>query len=363
MYYINIDWLNNLNLKEPTTLDELYNVLVAFRDNDPDKNNINDTIPMSGQHGVSGNDSSLLIINAMGYVNSRIDVIDDKVVFVPNEDNYKHALEYMNKLFVEKLLDQEYFTQSPESYIANIDSLKYGLYYLKRQPTGKNVDGKYITQYKTFAPLTSEYNSVKTIGLSSGITSGAFVITSKCKYPEAMIRWADFLFSEEGTVMGRFGPVFDSWEGQTGIRWKTTDDGKKYWEPVMPKDFTAPYYEYRGKFLIPLGIPWFIDEKIHNYQMAGDPLQSTTKKNVLDNTMQYSRQGFPKTYFSDVEQEDVNSLQTDIFTYVNQMEANFIIGRESLEKWDDYINTLKAMGVDELIMIYQTAYQRWIDAN
>jgi putative aldouronate transport system substrate-binding protein len=45
------------------------------------------------------------------------------------------------------------------------------------------------------------------------------------------------------------------------------------------------------------------------------------------------------------------------------MEANFIIGRESLEKWDDYINTLKAMGVDELIMIYQTAYQRWIDAN
>ena len=37
------DWLNNLGLKAPTTLDELYDVLYAFTYNDPDKNGKNDT--------------------------------------------------------------------------------------------------------------------------------------------------------------------------------------------------------------------------------------------------------------------------------------------------------------------------------
>ena len=37
------DWLDNLGLKAPTTLDELYDVLYAFTYNDPDKNGKNDT--------------------------------------------------------------------------------------------------------------------------------------------------------------------------------------------------------------------------------------------------------------------------------------------------------------------------------
>ena len=37
------DWLNNLGLKAPTTLDELYDVLYAFTYNDPDKNGKDDT--------------------------------------------------------------------------------------------------------------------------------------------------------------------------------------------------------------------------------------------------------------------------------------------------------------------------------
>ncbi|MGG1515503.1 extracellular solute-binding protein [Paenibacillus oryzisoli] len=42
------DWLDNLGLRTPTTLDELHDVLKAFTKNDPDKNGKNDTFGLGG---------------------------------------------------------------------------------------------------------------------------------------------------------------------------------------------------------------------------------------------------------------------------------------------------------------------------
>jgi len=43
--WINQEWLNRLDLAMPTTSDELYDVLCAFRDRDPNNNGIQDEIP------------------------------------------------------------------------------------------------------------------------------------------------------------------------------------------------------------------------------------------------------------------------------------------------------------------------------
>ena len=45
--FINKKWLDNLGLKMPTTTDELYTVLKAFKTEDPNGNGINDEIPLS----------------------------------------------------------------------------------------------------------------------------------------------------------------------------------------------------------------------------------------------------------------------------------------------------------------------------
>ncbi|GIP38006.1 putative ABC transporter peptide-binding protein YtcQ [Paenibacillus sp. J31TS4] len=42
------DWLDNLGMKQPTTLDELHEVLKAFVTKDPDKNGKNDTVGLTG---------------------------------------------------------------------------------------------------------------------------------------------------------------------------------------------------------------------------------------------------------------------------------------------------------------------------
>lgn len=48
------DWLDNLELQEPKTVDEFYEVLKAFVNNDPDKNGKADTIGLAEQQVASG---------------------------------------------------------------------------------------------------------------------------------------------------------------------------------------------------------------------------------------------------------------------------------------------------------------------
>ena len=45
--WINVEWLNKLGLKMPTTTEELKQVLIAFKTKDPNGNGKADEIPMS----------------------------------------------------------------------------------------------------------------------------------------------------------------------------------------------------------------------------------------------------------------------------------------------------------------------------
>lgn len=55
-------------------------------------------------------------------------------------------------------------------------------------------------------------------------------------------------------------------------------------------------------------------------------------------------------------------MTTDLTTYVEQMEAKFITGVESLDNWDNFIKTIESMGVKDYEKVYQQAYDRWSDA-
>ena len=51
--FINQTWLNNLNLAMPTTFDELLDVLIAFKEGDPNGNGEADEIPWVGASGAT----------------------------------------------------------------------------------------------------------------------------------------------------------------------------------------------------------------------------------------------------------------------------------------------------------------------
>ena len=105
---INTEWLQKLNLSMPTTIDELYDVLVAFRDQDPNGNGKKDEVPLMGLTNTNGRGVDDYIINAfIQYSHNRYAMIDDdgKAFAHYTTDEYREALKFLNKLYDEGLIN------------------------------------------------------------------------------------------------------------------------------------------------------------------------------------------------------------------------------------------------------------------
>lgn len=102
-FYINRKWLEKLNLQVPTTTEEFYNVLKAFKEQDPNGNGEADEIPFTFSKTVYD------MFGPFGYIDNVEHMImkDGKLIFIPEEEEYKKAIQYMNRLFSEGLVDQE----------------------------------------------------------------------------------------------------------------------------------------------------------------------------------------------------------------------------------------------------------------
>ena len=50
-----------------------------------------------------------------------------------------------------------------------------------------------------------------------------------------------------------------------------------------------------------------------------------------------------------------SNIMLDVDTYVNEMLLKFIKGTESMDNYDSFVKTVKDMGIDKVINIYQKA--------
>ncbi|MGI6689905.1 MAG: extracellular solute-binding protein [Christensenellales bacterium] len=106
-------WLKQLGMDMPTTIDELYEYLVAVRDNDLNGNGIDDEIPMmTVAVGNPGNAISFFG-NAFQFTQQDhyLDVNDGVVSFIAGNELYKQTITYLHKLTQEGLLHPSSFTQ------------------------------------------------------------------------------------------------------------------------------------------------------------------------------------------------------------------------------------------------------------
>ena len=228
-FWINHDWLETLGLEVPETTEEFYQVLKAFRDNDPNGNGIADEIPFTGTPGSWHTGVVNFIMNAFIFdsgmgsaTRTFLDVSEQKIDTIANKDQYREGLRFLNRLYEEGLLYPPSFTQSPEE----LESLAAGDI-VGAVPGG--VSGIWlepVTQealYRAFrpiAPLEGPDGVRQTTWFRyDALMPNNFVITTEAAHPEAFIRWADFRYSMENYLemekgIGRFGPIEP---GDTGL--------------------------------------------------------------------------------------------------------------------------------------------------
>lgn len=352
--FINKDWLAATNQTMPTTTDELYEVLKGFRDGDPNQNQKADEIPLTADN------LETLILSLRGAFglgnrgnaggNWDIDPDSGDLRFFPASESYKELLAYLNKLYTEKLLDQEIFTTSGTQVLANNEQNRVGSF------SFGNVIARANSNADAYAGLEAALIGPNGDQLHTAVSGkvgsrGAFLISKSNPYPEASIRWIDYLYSEEGARM-----LFLGFEGET---YEQKPDGSYDFLPEIVENIpegssfdqvTAQYVPYAGGSL-----PTIVMEK---YFKGGETLPSAQKASA--NLLPYlPEEVWEPLSFSAEESEEKLTLESDINGLVNQKTAEFVQGKASLDEFDNYVKQLERMGLDRLKEIYTSAYERY----
>ena len=130
---VNTDWLEAVDMEMPTTLDEFKEMLIAFRDEDPNGNGQKDEIPLSWQGAVMGTNGAwdfglnwLADSFQCPSPQSLMNVKDGKVYFVGETEEYRNFVKWLHELYSEGLMDETGFSQTGDQYKAKLERRSSG---------------------------------------------------------------------------------------------------------------------------------------------------------------------------------------------------------------------------------------------
>jgi putative aldouronate transport system substrate-binding protein len=349
--WINKKWLDALQLPMPTTTDDYYRVLKAFKEQDPNRNGSADEIPWSGTR-----DLTILTglrgawgLGTTGGRNRYFDLDPEgQVRFYPADPKYKEFLEYLAKLYKEGLIDRDVFTADKAQFEWKT---RKGLVGSLHSNNATGVGPEYYADYVGMPALQGPHGDrLYSQVLPMLQVQGTFAITKSNLYPEATMRWVDYFYSEEGSKFFRMGI-----EGQT---YDVLPDGTIQYKPGISHNPQGLSFDQAVGQFSPWpggGLPHMIYEK---YDKTPNSLATTMAAAQLLQPY-VPKEIWPNFLFTAEEQERVNALQTDINTYVGEMRVKFITGAEPFSAWDEYVGTLRNMDVDDLTNLYKAAYTRY----
>ena len=361
MYYRG-DMMAEMGAKVPTTVDEFYDLLVAAKEYYKD---VDGFYPfMSRSHWVYQNlfpafgDAwqATNLANPGGYGDNG----DGKVTYNYVSDQWRRFLEFFNKMYVNGLVDPEIFTQDDSAVNAKIKAGQ--CMFIGRSGTQLTADyyksGKVET--KILPPLVSQWTTEQKSLAINTLSLAGRVINVNCKNPEYLMRYNDLFFTDiPGAVDGICGVT--SWLGVKGTDWDISDDGQSYFR-ILPADTKGlSEEEYKNKYVVSSN---YVGLVILNLFPMNNPTQEMKSRESAVNYYPYMKPRLLDDYFKYTEDESstLNGLVTDITAYVNTASSQFMSGAVELNDatWANYVDTVNAMGLDQVLAIKQTGYDRWL---
>lgn len=369
--HMNVNWLNKLNLKKPTTTDELYEVLLAFRDRDPNQNGLKDEIPLYGTTTWSTK-VDLTLLQCFTYWNEDgLHVKDGELFPLFTTDAYREGIAYMARLCAENLLSPLSFTQSSEQARVLLNPPKdspelvgticgYQLFYF----TAGEEDHKY--SYEAIPLLLNPYGTTNAMYSQPGI-SYPFFITKYCKTPEIAFRWLDFQMSDESMMSARFGIKGKDWDyvekgsmesmfsgiGKTADRrlFANVNGGTSTWATpcgyVPQLSFgLAKSYSAEGEVesLVQKDNDWFTTHEFENFYARWGKWPEITVGTIN---------------YTDAEVLEINEIRSVIMTYIQEARVAFITGEKNINtEWENYLDELESIGLSKYLEVAQKAYTR-----
>ncbi len=359
-YWINKKWLDNLGLEVPETPEQLREVLIAFRDNDPNGNGQKDEIPFTFGSTWGWADAIDNFFGAFGVLESGYHVYMDEnnqAVFAAEQQGYYDALSYLHGLYADGLIDKDVFTMSSDQYNSrDPEGSKVGLL-AGYSPTQCGFNGE-IGTYVAL-PVLKGADGKQMIGVNNVTKTGGFVISKNCKNPAALVRWYDYVNSslEMSLKWGR---------GAEDVAWKIVEeDGKEVPmfltiddEVLKANGGYKNKAEYRNAESFSGQTPSLWRAAYEEVLQHDEKWPVDQKLDAVKDQMKYGVSYMPAGTATQENSERRNLLKADIDTYLKKFIADSVINGIDEAQWQAHQETLVKLKVAE----YRDLCQEYIDS-
>lgn len=340
------DWLEELGLPAPTTMDELHDVLKAFKEKKGAK------APFAGSlDNLAGGHSAWIYAFGMGGNGYYLDADGKTLRFAPVTENYKKMLTLLAQWYKEGLIDKDFITDKDQKQIdAKATSGQAGCWYgsnnsqfLKYLQLKKSSDPKYALCGAP-VPVFKKGDTPVYGCISSPHLSGADVsITTANKHPEESAKYLNYGYTKEGYLLNNYGVEGDTY---------TMKDGQPVYTDKILKP-SKPSVQVISTFTrINIGGPFERDADANDQRLTDEQ----RGLNQVWGTYTFHKT-LPRLQFTDDEVREMTRYSA-VYDRRDEYAAKFITGQLPMSKWDDYIKDLEGLGVREDIKIHQAAWDR-----
>ena len=349
------DILEKLGMDVPTTVDEWYEVLKAAK-----------AYGVDTPFNLDQNGGSYLSL-AWGVNSDSMDnymqLDGDTVKYGVVEDGFKGYLDTMRKWYAEGLINPNftsfhYFLDTPGSVETNqiflytrVLSAFSGSNYFNFHMTS-NADA--YLQAVT-APVLKEGDKPIQNG-GRIIAKEGLYITTDCKNPELAAKWIDYQFSQEGQYL--------NWYGVPDVTYTVAEDGTaQFTDFVWNNDSGMATTDFLQKYALNWGNSWLGKHNVSaswkisagpennfNQELASVAIWSEPEVNInLTKSITLTEE----------EGDEANAKITAINTMIAEYMVNYIIGQDTVS-FEQFKSDLYAMGLQDVLDIYQAAYNRYL---
>lgn len=345
--WINTKWLNNLRLAMPATAQELTEVLIAFRDEDPNQNIRKDEVPLL----FVGSYDLKYLAHAYGLAANDYNVFvqDGQVHYLASEPGFRDFLAWCRSLYEQGLLVKDGFT-TVDSLRRVDDSKSTQTYGLVLAPLPSSLmPTDWTTDYALLPPLVHEGEQVYR-RVASRATPGAFALTTACKEPEKLLAWVDFLYTQEGAILAT--------NGQEGVDYLVDGDGSwRMTDGAQQSGFLAA--ATIGTGAVPPGLSSQEFQRRSSQKLVGYVTDELLKLDAL------AIDPFPPFSLTAQQEAQIAPLQRELGRYVDESIARFVVGEWPLDdtQYAAFQEHLEALGLPDFLAFWQGILDKQVEGT
>lgn len=406
--WMNMKWLENLDLEVPTTSEELKDVLTAFATKDPNGNGVKDEIPVLTNYVDSGNygcNIILALINMFEYTSGSMSGLtlseDGKTVMAPQiTEGWQEAMKYLNSLADAGAILPD------GSFISGTDTtgfkgtLNYQGIGTEEAPEGKSInivgmftagsnsgnfadsgidENENYLEYQMM-PVPEGPDGTAYSPYAAPTASTYWYVTSEAEDPDFCVMMGDWFYETKHSMWARYGLEEVDWtmDEQFCADWyeehtkliedtgneQTIDDyysivrlradaiwgenTSAFWHNQQPRYASLDFFNH--------AVDWYDPETFVYYRGSYSRLAGISKEYYGDAHPEYS---LPKLSYTDEEQASITETQVAFPDVITEWTMRFISGEKDPESnWQEYVDALNGIGLQEYVQTTQVAYER-----